>query len=1644
MDKLKNLFVVTSVMAVWTFFLLGLVPAKAAGNTPASGQIKVIKFIGGQIKTSNGTNHTRLSSDCVGSILTGMSTYMINLAMDNLDSVSSSVPSGQVSVASNNIILGNGATSVNLAVNPNPNTGVIILTPEQQQTAIVANTQGQQVVLVTPNVPQSVSQQMVQAERQKQQNQFAVPFSGEATVGIGMAWDTFFVPPGSENSRFESDLDLTWSFSKADLDQYNALLKTNQLVTGLVPIGMVKLETKRSRFVREVGARCDLGIDLKWNKKWHNNIAGINITDLGMEIDEADVDKLGASDVQHSDTMNVSDIPGLVQDIAEKVSTKLASKAGSVAAKEAGDSLAEKIFENMEIGVLVTQTTRDRKATLDFVLTAKDMSGQVMQNITLEPSTVVFDAEGVDHYLSIRIPQGCPPIKSLTLRVSNASYQYKESGNVELGIKAKYIPVELKTGKLTEGIGKYYPSEYDIKARDEDKPSFTITGSNLVYVPFHGIVRSNSDPAFGIAQAKVDIVAKDNSFSRTEYTGPDGKFYGDFYIGSDSGAPATTITASKDGYDARSQVKFINDSEGYDIKKVLPSTKLILVSGTVRDTSGNPLDQAEVHATSGNTDVWVATNSLGYYIFSILKEGEATFSAYKSGYYIPPVSRMFAEGLTNATVDLPATFQVPPGAIKLIFNGTGVSTLQGVHIKRATGAEFNAVVDSDKTATIPCPKTETLTLSANDFTFKPDKVTASFSDNNPGEKKSFNVTISPLWSSSVIIQPPQGTIETGGVMYNDNRLQEHMQLSAIVKDASGQPMNGVTVRFMEVSKTGNAAIQFSKEGSRPGCGYGITDSQGKATIDVVAYNTLGVLTIKAIALDKYIVTGNNSDEVPSANTAQINIVPTTRVSEPVKPTAAVQVYTNSKAVLTSLTPTVEKGGEFIFHLSQTLGDLAGSPLSASGQITSYAIAFSKNNGSWQEETHEGAPPQTIPKTYNEKGNYKVGYKVRKTIGTEQIWSDRAESPFNVVEFVAPELTLNVLNTTATVNVPLNYSFNVNASAPLQSIALTFGDNNLDVILDSGILTGRTVWSVNYHHTYRNEGSYTMCLTATDQNGKTAQISKNITVQPLSALNDNTAPTGSVSISNGASSTEVKGVALQITGEDNSGGSGVYRFRVSNDGTNWSAWNSVDFSDDIPQPSISKYYAWQLSEGSGIKTVYVQLKDAADNVSNTFTDSIQLQAASLQASGSLPPPAVTDTFYNNAPLPRGSISIAARNGNTISANFSATSDWAIAVNQMALSFDSTNWSGWMQFENNKQIDLTGHLDATKLYVTFGDRAGGQSPVYSANIPAAPSQTQASQPVAQQSTQVQATQAQQAVSSGGQAQQARSSAVTTQREGRGDRVISEKSIRTVQTREQLSKGSAGEEIKKEEPVDLSIEGLRFAPDLYIGQKAEVEARIRNNSNTEIRDLQVNFSSEDGTNKKEKLSLRPKARETVKFEWIPLKEGRQKITADLVCKEDVNPANNRISEMADVKGKELIDIFLVDMRLSRELMVGQNCNIEVIAKNDSGSEIGECQVFFETEDGSKGHERVSFRPHAQERINFSWTPRKEGRQKITVKLEYDKDENPRNNILSQAVEVQPIARKAPEDLGLIKERVDKGAPGVIMEKERRREEKEKIDLR
>ncbi|HEY8745862.1 MAG TPA: hypothetical protein VIU62_22470, partial [Chloroflexota bacterium] len=98
--------------------------------------------------------------------------------------------------------------------------------------------------------------------------------------------------------------------------------------------------------------------------------------------------------------------------------------------------------------------------------------------------------------------------------------------------------------------------------------------------------------------------------------------------------------------------------------------------------------------------------------------------------------------------------------------------------------------------------------------------------------------------------------------------------------------------------------------------------------------------------------------------------------------------------------------------------------------------------------------------------------------------------------------------------------------------------------------------------------------------------------------DTAAPTGTININGGASTTSSTSVTLDLTASNPTAGDPVLDMRFSNDGVTFGAW----------QP-FSATAAYTLPSGNGVKTVYAQFRNGAGVVSATVSHSITLVSAS---------------------------------------------------------------------------------------------------------------------------------------------------------------------------------------------------------------------------------------------------------------------------------------------------------------------------------------------------------------------------------------------------------------------------------------------------
>jgi len=121
-------------------------------------------------------------------------------------------------------------------------------------------------------------------------------------------------------------------------------------------------------------------------------------------------------------------------------------------------------------------------------------------------------------------------------------------------------------------------------------------------------------------------------------------------------------------------------------------------------------------------------------------------------------------------------------------------------------------------------------------------------------------------------------------------------------------------------------------------------------------------------------------------------------------------------------------------------------------------------------------------------------------------------------------------------------------------------------------------------------TYTIQITARDIAGNLSKPTEQMIAVP--GGRDSVPPSGSLTINNSARATNNTQVTLLLAATDNA--SGVITAQFSNDGWSWSPWEAFTSSK-----------IWQLSNGDGVKTVYVRFQDGAGNISPAYSATIVL-------------------------------------------------------------------------------------------------------------------------------------------------------------------------------------------------------------------------------------------------------------------------------------------------------------------------------------------------------------------------------------------------------------------------------------------------------
>ena len=189
--------------------------------------------------------------------------------------------------------------------------------------------------------------------------------------------------------------------------------------------------------------------------------------------------------------------------------------------------------------------------------------------------------------------------------------------------------------------------------------------------------------------------------------------------------------------------------------------------------------------------------------------------------------------------------------------------------------------------------------------------------------------------------------------------------------------------------------------------------------------------------------------------------------------------------------------------------------------------------------------------------------------------------------------------------------------------------------------------------------------------------------------DRIAPTGgSVLINGGDASTALRDVTLSLGATD--AATSVTSMRLRWGGQAWGAWMPYATTQGATIPVGT----------NGTKTVAVQFRDAAGNVSTTATDTIQL--------ADLTPPTGSVSINNGA---------ASTNALAVTLNLSAAD--ANGVPSMRLRWNGQGWGAWMPYAAAQNTTIPSATPGTKtVFVQFRDGAGVLSTVYTDTITYAP--------------------------------------------------------------------------------------------------------------------------------------------------------------------------------------------------------------------------------------------------------------------------------------------------------------------------------------
>lgn len=211
-----------------------------------------------------------------------------------------------------------------------------------------------------------------------------------------------------------------------------------------------------------------------------------------------------------------------------------------------------------------------------------------------------------------------------------------------------------------------------------------------------------------------------------------------------------------------------------------------------------------------------------------------------------------------------------------------------------------------------------------------------------------------------------------------------------------------------------------------------------------------------------------------------------------------------------------------------------------------------------------------------------------------------------------------------------------------------------------VASGTNSWS--YTWTLPVDGLYTIKSRATDRAGNIETSPPGVSVEV-----DKTPPTGSISINSDAAYTTSATVTLTLSAKDVSATRtcadtypimcGVTDMEFSSNNSTWGAWETA---------ATTK--SWQLATGDGNKSVYVKFRDAAGNVSVSYSKSITLDATPPIAA--ITSPANGATLTNTACTVSGTASDATSGLKKVELSTDGGTTWSLLAGTTSWTY---NWT-----------------------------------------------------------------------------------------------------------------------------------------------------------------------------------------------------------------------------------------------------------------------------------------------------------------------------------------------------------------------------------